>query len=413
MTLRSDRFVRRGRGFVAAVVVVVACTVATSPAGAVDVGCSRGGVALANPYTVAIDGVPTAPSAPGRYGKYWVLVCRDTGNQDYNVFAGLYDAATDGGQGRFASADLNTQFTVSFVPDAGTVPLVAQGHGAMSEFRIDPADSNRVTLTTKPLLYSDIYGSDCGGKSPAECVLEVKNTNGDKASADNIEIRVSIRYAPTAEAAPESFGLLQGMYWSSAAFYFWMRTMCPTMGGSDQPAVSIEVGGPHLRADGTQNFGSVTVVIPTQAVVGCFGAPPSMVAGSLVVSRTVNGATTQATTGSASDVGLQYTVTADDTVGLTIVIPQVTFSKPKYSLGTKSGKSLARVSRSTSAVTKTVSLRKPAGGRLAVVSKTPRVCVATRTAVFGFRKGTCRLSIVTFNKKGAKTASRSTSFRVG
>ena len=398
-------------GLVAATALV---TAPQSPVRAATVACSRGGTALANPYTVAIDGVETAATEPGRYGKYWVLVCRDNGNRDYNVFAGLYDANTDGGQGRFTTADLNTTFTVSFLPDAGTTPMVAQGHGVISGFTIDANDSNRVTLTTKPILYSDIYGNDCGNVGPADCVLEVKNKNGDKASADNIEIRVSIRYAETGGQMEGDFGILKGMYWSSAAYYFWMRTMCPTSSPGSAAAVSLEVGGPHFKSDGTTlNVGNVTVFIPTEAVVACFGAPPSVLQSSLAVSRSVNGTTADLTTGTTADIGLQYTVSADDATGLTITIPQVTFSKPTYAVGTKNGKSLAKKTKTYAALLQLAAMRKPAGGSFIVKSKSSKVCMGAASKVYAYKKGTCKVSVVTYNKKGKKVASRTASFTVG
>ena len=382
-----------------------------SPVEAAAVTCQNGLSAISNPYTVSIDGVPATASEPGRYGPYWVLVCQDVNNKDYNVLAGRYDAGTSGGQGRFSSADLNTEFTVSFLPDSTIKPLVAQGHGTISAFTIDSADSNRVTLVTKPLLYSDIYGSDCNNASPAECVIAVKTTNNDRASADNIEIRVAIRYTEVGKTAPENFDTLQGMYWSSSAYYFWLRTMCPTTNGTNS-SLTIEVGGPHLKSDGTQNFGTVTAFLPTAAIVGCFGAPPSIVKESLAITRTENNATVDATTGTATDVGLQYTVTADDATGLTLSIPQVTFSKPKYNVKTKSGKSLAKKSFTSTSLLKSARLTKPSKGSVKITSKTTKVCRAAGSKVFAWKAGTCKLSVVTYDKKGKKVASRTVSLRI-
>ena len=385
----------------------------SSPVRAATVACRNGSTEVAGGYTVAINGVTTAAVEPGRYDKYWVLVCRNTQNRDYDVYAGQYDPNTDGGQGRFTAADLSTEFTISFLPEAGTTPMVAQGHGVMSSFTIDEADSNRVTIVTKPILYSDIYGNDCGNVGPAECVLAVKNTNGDKASADNIEIRLSVRYSETGKPAEGDFAVLKGMRWSSSAYYFWMRTMCPTNGATNN-AVSIEVGGPHYKADGsTLNYGDITVFIPTASVIACFGAPPSIVQGSLAVTRTVNGSTASATTDTTAEAGLQYTVTADDATGLTITIPRVTFSKPTYAVSTKSGKSLAKKTRTYTALLQLAMMKKPAGGSVKVVTRTSKVCTGVVAKMYAYRKGTCRASVVTFNKKGKKVASRTVSFKVG
>ncbi len=402
------------RKFVVPVLLSLALTgiaVSASPVRASAVTCTNGGTALTNPYTVAIDGVVTSPSEPGRYGDYWVLVCKDSNNRDYNVFGGRYDANTSGGQGRFNSTDLNKQFTVSFLPEAGTTPLVAQGHGVMSAFTIDANDSNRVTLTTKPISYSDIYGSDCGNAGPADCVLNVKTNHGDRASADNIEIRVSIRYGENG-SAEDDFVTLQGMSWSSSAYYFWMRTACPAKGATSNAAISFEVGGPHLKFDGTKNFGNITVFIPTAGVVGCFGAPPSVALSSLTFSRTENGTTVDATTGMATDVGLQYTVTADDATGLTIVVPQVTFSKPTYGVRTKSGKSLSRKTFTKSNVLSLSRLKKLSGGTYKLVTKSARTCTATSTKVFAYKAGTCKVAVVTYSKSGKKVASRTVSMTV-
>ena len=390
---------------------LVQFTPSVAPVSAAAVACQNGLSPITNPYTVSINGAPATATEPGRYGPYWVLVCRDTGNRDYDVLAGLYDAGTSGGQGRFTAADLNTEFTVSFLPDDGIKPLVAQGHGNIGNFTVDANDSNRVTITTRPLLYSDIYGSDCGNASPAECVIAVKTTNNDRASADNIEIRIAIRYTEVGKVAPENFDTLQGMHWSSAAYYFWLRTTCPTAGGTNG-SMAIEVGGPHLKADGTPNFGNIVAFLPTSAVVGCFGAPPSVVKDSLAVSRTENGSTVTATTGTSTDVGLQYAVTADDATGLTITVPQVTFSKPKYNVRTKSGKSLSKKIVTNSKALQLSRLRKPTGGSYKVTSKTTKVCRGAGPKVFAWKSGTCKVAVVTYDKKGRKVASRTVSIRV-
>ena len=382
------------------------------PVHAAGVSCQNGLSAITSPYTVSIDGVAQTATEPGRYGKFYVLVCKDTNNKDYTVLAGNYNAGTSGGQDRFTTADLNTQFTVSFLPDANTKPLVAQGHGVISSYTVDANDSNRVTITTKPLAYSDIYGSDCGNAMPSECVLAVKTSHGDRASADNIEIRIGIRYTENGQTAPENFDTLQGMYWSSAAYYFWMHTMCPTSGATTS-AISIEVGGPHLKADGTQNFGNVNVFIPASAVIACFGAPPSIAKDSLAITRTENGTTTDATTGSATDVGLQYTVSADDATGLTITIPQVTFSKPTYKVATKSGKSLAKKTKTYASLLQLAVMKKPAGGSYKVTSKSTKVCAGALAKVYAYKAGTCKVSVATFNKSGKKVATKTVTFKVG
>jgi len=386
----------------------------SGPVKAAAVACSRNGVAITNPYTVKINGVETVATEPGRYGDFWVLVCRDTNNRDYGVTAGRYDARTDGGQGRFTADDLNTEFTVSFLPDAGTTPMVAQGHGVMSNFTIDANDSNRVTIVTKPILYSDIYGSDCGNVGPADCVLAVKNTNGDKASADNIEIRVAVRYSESGGPSETDFKVLSGMRWSSSAYYFWMTTRCPTQNGGTGSALSIDVGGPHYKADGTSlNYGDITVFIPTSGVIACFGAPPSIAKDMLAISRTVNGATADGTAGSTTDVGLQYTVAADDLTGLTITIPQVTFSKPTYKVATKSGKSLAKKTKTYASLLQLAVMKKPAGGTYKVTSKSTKVCSGVLSKVYAYKTGTCKLSVATFSKSGKKVASKTVTFAVG
>ncbi|MEY4364859.1 MAG: hypothetical protein RLZZ305_203 [Actinomycetota bacterium] len=380
-------------------------------AGAAGVLCTNGTSALANPYTVSINGAPVTASEPGRYDKYWVLVCNDKSNRDYLFQAGLYDPNTSNGMGRFTAADLNTEFTVSFLPDPGTSPMVVEGHGVMSNFVIDAADSNRVTVTSKPISYSDIYGSDCGNVGPAECVLAVKNMHGDRASADNIEIRVGVRYAEEGKPSEGDFALLKGMRWSSSAYYFWMRTSCPT-GGATNSAISIEVGGPHFKADGTQNFGDITVFIPTTAVLACFGAPPSVAKDALAVSRTVNGTTTSATTGTAADAGLVYTVSADDATGLTLNFPQVTFSKPSYAVATKSGKSLAKKTVTYAKLLQLALIKKPSGGSVKLTSRSGKVCAGAGTKMFAWAKGTCKVSVASYSKTGKKLSSKTVTFPV-
>lgn len=373
--------------------------------------CNNGSALPASELVVAVNGTPVTATKPYVFGTYTVVVCNDTNNHSYNVLVGAYSAGDNTSQRWTDSTELATTFSVTFTPVAGTTPIMAEGHGVISSFTIDK-DKNTVTLVSKPIAYSDIFGNDCGNKGPADCVLEVKNTNGDRASADLVEFRVGVRYAETTGRGGEGLAQLPGMYWSSSAYYFWLNAACPTEGNTNSPALEVIVGGPHFKADGTINYGDVTVFIPATSVVSCFGAPPSVLATSLTLTRTVGNQTQTATTGTSADVGLQYTVTADDASGLTITIPKVTFSKPSYNVKTSSGKKLSRTQKTFTAVGSLGRVKKPSGGKLVVTSKTKKVCVAGISSVYGFKTGTCKVSVTSYDKSGKKVKSVTVTFRV-
>lgn len=360
--------------------------------------------------TFAVDGVPVVGSGDGVYGDYVLDICRDAGNRTYSVSINAYNP-TFRTQDKLTAPELERSFTVGFTPHSGDIPVIAEGHGDIASFSIDSANQNAVVFTAKPLAYSDIYGSDCGNQPPAQCVI-----TAGKASVDApAELRVGIRYGDAQGNGMADFGMLPGMHWSSSAYYFYQRASCPTMTNQSNAfsGLQVELGGPHFKADGvTVNTGSVKVFIPTVAVVSCFGAPPAMVSSSLKLTRTEGSTTSSVTKTGDESSGLYYEATADDSTGLTINIPTVTFSKPKYKVGTKTGKSLARASKTFTALGSSVGVTKPAKGKLKVSVSTKKVCSAGVSSVHSYRAGTCGFTVTSYTKSGKKVKTARGTFRV-
>lgn len=363
--------------------------------------------------TFAVDGVPVIGSGSGIYGNYVLDICRDPANYTYSVSINAYNP-TFGTQDKLTAPELDHSFTVGFTPRAGDIPVIAEGHGDIASFSIDSANQNAVAFTAKPLAYSDIYGSDCGNQPPAQCVI-----TAGKASVDApAELRVGVRYGDSQGRGMADFGMLPGMHWSSSAYYFYQRASCPTMTGQSGTSnafsgLQVELGGPHFKADGvTVNTGRVKVFIPTVSVVSCFGGPPSMVLASLKLTRTEGSTTTAVTKTGDESAGLFYEATADDASGLLITIPTVTFSKPKYKMGTKTGRSLSHSTKTFSSLGSLVRVTKPAGGKLKLSVSTKKVCAVGVTSVYGFKPGTCAFTVTSYTKSGKKVKTARGSFRV-
>lgn len=360
--------------------------------------------------TFEVDGVPVTGSGNGVYGDYVLDICRDSANYTYSVTVNAYNA-TFQTQDKLTAPELEHSFTIGFTPQSGDIPVIAEGHGDIATFSIDSADANAISFTAKPLAYSDIYGSDCGNQPPAQCVI-----TAGKASVDApAELRVGIRYGDSQGRGMADFGMLPGMHWSSSAYYFYQRASCPTMANQSNAfsGLQVELGGPHFKADGvTVNTGSVKVFIPTVAVVSCFGAPPSMVLPSLKLTRTEGSTTSSVTKTGDESSGLYYEASADDSTGLLINIPTVTFSRPKYKMGTKTGKSLARTSKTFTMLGSYVGVTKPAKGKLRVSISTKKVCSAGVSSVYGYRAGTCGFTVTSYTKAGKKVKTARGSFRI-
>lgn len=366
------------------------------------------GTQVANGVGLSVDGVTLSPGSRNSFGDYTLVVCRDTNNSAYLVNVGR----TGGGGGsarELTTEDAAKSFTITFTPDAGDIPLLVEGHGLTNSFSVDATNANAVAIVVQPLAYSDIYGNDCGNKGPIECAKAVTKASHDSVAA----IWFSVRFQdPTGKGS--EYSLMPGMTWSSSAYDFWPRYSCPAQNPSSLGGIELEIAGPHLKADGvTPNVGFARVFIPTVAVANCWGALPADVLAQLKVTRTENGTTQNATTGTSTDTGLQYT--AEATVdGLVITFPAITFSVPKYLMKTRSGKALMRSKTTVSSLARALKVAAPNGGRLvvAVGASSKKVCVAGTSAVYGRKPGTCTYSVTAFRRNGKKLKTAKGSFRV-
>lgn len=371
--------------------------------------CGPGTLRITNGVSIAVDGSPLASTGTDEYGEFTYVVCRDSKNSAYIINVGR-TGGSGGSAAELTSADLTKTFTLTFTPNPAETPHLVEGKGLVESFVVDPAASNTVTVSVKPLAYSDIWGNDCGNKGPKDCVKAVTKASHDSVAA----IWFTVRYQDGAGRGRE-YGLMPGMIWSSSAYDFWPRYSCPApANGQTTGGVQVEIAGPHLKADGvTENIGYARVYIPATAVANCWGATPQAVLAQLTVTRTENGTTQTATTGDATDSGLEYNATATDE-GLTIEFPRITFSLPKYTMRTKSKRSLARSRTSIASLARTLKVTTPRRGRLVVaiddVSKSN--CVAGSTYVFGRTAGSCSYSLTAYRANGTVSKTKHGSFRV-
>ena len=88
-------------------------------------------------------------------------------------------------------------------------------------------------------------------------------------------------------------------------------------------------------------------------------------------------------------------------------------SKPNYAVSTKSGKSLAKKTKTYASLLQLAVMKKPAGGSYKVTSKSSKVCSGVLSKVYAYKAGTCKVSVATFSKSGKKVASKTVSFAVG
>ena len=385
---------------------------------------------MGSPYTtdlaVSVDGAAQASSGPGVFGPYAVSLCRVEGNgpgstSTYNFSAqrvatgpsvgpggGPGGPGGGGGTTGLTAEDAGKTFSIGFTPQAGDTPLAAEGKANIQSFGIDSTHANAVTLTAQPLGFADIQGCM---DMPVNCV-----TSHPTASFYNpANLSGAIRYSTASGEGAAGFSDLPGLTTSSGAYIFFVWASCPTNTNRDQSfsGLKVDLGGPHLMPDGSVNSTLLKAYIPAVAVASCFGATTQAYAQNAQVTRTENGTTTTGTTGATADPGLQYVIAATD-AGVTISVPQVTFSSPSYDMSTKSGKSLAKVKKTTAALTKAAKVSKPSGGSVAIVvaKSSKKVCVSTPTTVFGFGKGTCNYSAVSYSKAGKKMKSVKGSFKV-
>lgn len=360
-------------------------------------GCNTG-TQVTSGVSLKIDGTdisgPTGAKANEYAGGYVVNVCRDTDNSTYVI----YVSNINNPKNYLYDADANRIFSVSFTPDAADTPQIVEGHAHIQSFTVDAAASNKVTVDMKPINWSDIHGgtgSVCEKLSPAACVNTVTKADEDFTN----DLRVGVRYGT--EFAP-----LNGMTWSAGAYYFWMRTGCPALNGGYGDGLTFELGGPHFKTDGTTvNTGFATVFIPNAAIAKCFGGTAADFVAKTLITRTEGSTTEVADTAATQGTGLHYTLTPTAT-GLQIDIPTVTFSQPTYKM-TK-----ARSVKTKAAIIKASHIKKKAGGSTTVTVKTPKYCSANGSAVFGIKKGKCKVTVTSYKATGAKYKSKTYSFKV-
>ena len=397
--------------------VAISGTAAADPPGACTVG---------TPYTtdltVSVDGAPLAASGPGVFGPYAVSLCRTEGNgpgstSTYNFSVQRVAAGPSGGPGGpgggsgttgLTDDDAGKTFGIGFTPQAGDTPLAAEGKANIQSFGVDAAHANAVTLTAQPLGFADIQGCM---DMPVNCVV----SHPTASFYNPANLTGAIRYSTPSGEGAAGFNDLPGLTTSSGAYIFFVWASCPTNATGDPSfsGLKVDLGGPHLMPDGSLNTTMLKAYIPAQAVASCFGATPQAYAQNAQVTRTENGTSTAGSTGAGADPGLQYVITPTD-AGVTISVPQVTFSAPTYDMSTRSGKSLAKVKKSSTVLAKAAKVSKPSGGSVSIVvaKASKKVCVATPTTVYGFGKGTCNYSAVSYSKAGKKVKSAKGSFKV-
>ncbi|MEI8161327.1 MAG: hypothetical protein WCG65_09710 [Actinomycetes bacterium] len=376
-------------------------------ASANPLGSCNMGALVTSGLGLAIDGVAQTAGARNSFGNYTLVVCRDLNNSSYTTSLGGISSPYSSAPDDLTQTDTTHVFTITFSPQAGDIPLLAEGHGNITKFAYD-AVANVVTVIATPMFYSDIWGNDCNNQGPLACAAAVT-----KATHDSVALWYSVRFQDSSGKGSE-WGYLPNMIWSSNAYMFWDRTSCPGQANADlsYSGIQFEIGGPHFRSDGvTPNTAQATVFMPTDTVIKCWGAPPSVVAANLQITRTEYGLTQVATTDVVTEPGLQYSVTATEE-GMLITIPQVTFSVPKYTMGTKSKKSLSHTTKTIAQVLTLAHIVKPSKGSIKVTITSVKTCVAALGKLYGFKSGTCSFMVTSYSKAGKKVKAAKGTFHV-
>ena len=398
--MRVARLVALAAALLSAALVLAPGALADPP------GTCTMGVPYDGGLTVSVDGVAQTKTATGVYGPYAVSLCRVTAETStYNVSVNRVGGGGD--QADLEASDLDASFRLAFTPQAGDTPLTAELKGRGDSFAIDPYDANRVTITARPIGFADIWSCT---DPPLQCAIEHPIASAYHAA----NLSGAVRYMTADGTGGAGFTDLPGLVTSSGAYVFFVWASCPTNPRRDQSysGLKIDLGGPHFRADGTTpNVGSVAAFIPAAAVASCFGASPQAYAASARITRTEGGVTRTATEGATADDGLHYVLDATD-AGVTISIPEVTFSQPTYRFGTKRGRSLARGTRTAVALARALHVTKTASQRFALTSRSRGVCAAGGAALYGFARGTCRYTLTVRSATGRKVKAKRGSFRV-
>jgi hypothetical protein len=299
--------------------------------------CNSGTVVTA---TLKVDGVATAVNASG--STYALTVCRVSSNSYYTVQIGLYDGGVL--KEDLLAANLEKVFEVTFTPNAGDSPTVADFYGRVLSFTVGSA----VVVTVKPVPLTKVNYSlpanaalSCQGKEftdPA-CIALAGSDMAAIASG-------SVRFDTSARAS--NYSKLAGATVSAAAnlYDISLSGPCPLAsssfsgndGGVNRPStetttLTVKMVGPHFKQNGsTVNTGSLEVFIPKDTITACFGGTATELAATLGMTRAEAGVTAEVvkTTGSPAT-GLQYATTVIGD-GLRISVSAVTFSDPTYNL---------------------------------------------------------------------------------
>jgi len=411
---------------IAALAVAVAAAAFTAPNAVADApgSCTNGtDVAVSGNLTLRVDGVdqPTTVQTPGVYGDYAVSLCRwsQTGPGATNIYSWSVQAMNHNPSLAVPmdldASSLTKTFVLAFTPNAGDRILTLEAKANATSFAVDAAHGNRVTITARPLGFSDIWGNDCpSGTTPLACAAAVS-----VASTDHVaNLTGAVRYAAPDGTGLAGFSSVPGMITSSAAYVFFVWVTCPAPGSAmTADGIKVDLGGPHFKHDGTTPNTSVeSVFLPADAIATCFGSSPQAFAASAQITRTENGVTQVGSTSTSVAAGLQYTISATD-AGATISIPEVTFSQPTYKFRPKGGRNLARKALALTSVAKTAHLSVPAKGRIAaaVATSTKRtLCTATAKTLYEFGKAGkyCAFTLKSYRSNGKVYASKAVKLRI-
>lgn len=163
-------------------IAITAGTAVAPSAGADPVGTCRNGTPVADPVALKVDGVPAARVETGIFqagpgAVEWALtICRDPNTHAYTLSVLRVNRVGDVPQySDLLAEDLLRIFNVTFTPQSGDTPLIAEGHANINSFTI----ASTVSVGGNPVRYSDIWGNDCNNQGPADCSASVSHASVD------------------------------------------------------------------------------------------------------------------------------------------------------------------------------------------------------------------------------------------
>jgi len=163
--------------------------------------------------------------------------------------------------------------------------------------------------------------------------------------------------------------------------------------------LSYGVAAPHLNADGSDRSGTLYALLPS-SVLTLFGTSLSGFDEALFpVARSIPGSFTTSWT--------RWTAAANGSDGQFLTVSNISFSAPKFSVGTKSktsGKPTLKVGKSGALklLAAAFKLTVPKGASLSAKVSTPKVCKLVGAAIKGLKVGTCRAVLTVKPKSGKK-----------